>query len=94
MTYYVTGIIFTEWVQDTFGDVKENELREITGQEYKTVNGSELLSYNFDSEDLIFQITGVTENGITEVPIDSVWNVNIEQDYHEEESEKNGMDQI
>lgn len=73
MVYYVTGIIFTEWVQETLGDVQEKDLIEISGQEYRTVNGSELLTYKFDSDNKIFQITGVTEEGITEVPGDSVF---------------------
>ena len=73
MTYYVTGIIFTEWVQNTFGNVLESDLIEISGQEYRTVNGNELLTYSFDSTTPIFGIVGVTENGITEVPSDSVF---------------------
>ncbi len=83
MSYYVCGIIFTDWVQDTLAnnsspeptsvDVKERDLIEISGQEYRTVNGSELLTYKFDSDDSIFMITGVTENGVTEIPVDSVF---------------------
>lgn len=74
MTYYVSGIIFTEWVQANLGGVLEKDLVEIAGQEYRSVNGSQLLTYNFEeSDDPIFAIEGQTEIGITEVPIDSVF---------------------
>lgn len=73
MTYYVTGIIFTEWVQDTLNVVQEKYLIEISGQEYRTVNGNEQLTYKFDSDSPIFMITGTTTNGVTDIPEDSVF---------------------
>lgn len=73
MTYYVTGIIFTDWVQSTLDDVQEQHLIEISGQEYRTVNGNEQLTYKFDSESPIFMITGTTTNGVTDIPEDSVF---------------------
>lgn len=73
MTYYVTGIIFTDWVQNTLSAVKESDLVEISGQEYRTINGNEELTYKFDSTESIFKIEGSTEKGVTDIPEDSVF---------------------
>lgn len=73
MTYYVTGIIFTDWVQNTLKDVHENHLIEISGQEYRTINGNEQLTYKFDSESSIFMITGTKMEAVTEISEDSVF---------------------
>lgn len=74
MTYYIKGIIFSTWVEDTLGDVRENDLIEIAGQSYKSIKGTDQVTYKFDESDAkIFETKGSTIKGIIEISEDSVF---------------------
>lgn len=70
--YYVKGKIFSTWVYENLGEIEERDLVEISGQNYKSVNGHEEVTYNFEESDRkIFEVTGSTQNGFIEIAQDS-----------------------
>ena len=70
--YYVKGKIFSDWVYENLGEIEERDLVEISGQNYKSVNGHEEVTYNFEESDRkIFEVTGSTQNGFIEIAQDS-----------------------
>lgn len=77
VSYYVTAQIFSNWVYDNLSIVKENDIVEISGQEYKSVNGQEQIIYKFDSDNSVFNVvnpnTSLEKNSVTEVDKDSIF---------------------
>lgn len=72
--YYTKGAIFSNWVygNTTLMSVLENDLIEISGQTYSSINKVEEVTYNFsNSTRNIFSTDGNTTNGIAEIAVDS-----------------------
>ena len=63
--YYTEAYIFTKWVTNTLGNLKESSLVEISGQTqpYRSVNGVEEVLYDFSNRDtLVFSLGGSDED--------------------------------
>ena len=64
VTYYVTAEIFSDWIYNTLVDstaypVKEKNIIQISGQDYKLIKGKNQVSHDFSgSNTLIFDISG------------------------------------
>lgn len=72
IVYYTKAVIFSNWVYNNLGEIEERDLVEISGQNYKSVNGHEEVTYNFEeSEKKIFDVKGSTSNGVVEISQDS-----------------------
>lgn len=70
--YYAKAEIFSDWVYSYVGDLRENALVEISGQNYESIKGIEQVTYDFSGSDaVIFNVEGETVTGKTEIAIDS-----------------------
>lgn len=70
--YYAKAEIFSDWVYNYVGDLRENSLVEISGQNYESIKGVEQVTYDFSGSDaVIFNVEGATVTGKTEIAIDS-----------------------
>lgn len=66
IVYYTKGSIFSAWLNDEFGNVKENNIVEISGQEYKVANNDfakDDVIYQFSEDISIFDLSGLDESG-------------------------------
>lgn len=66
IVYYTKGSIFSAWLNDEFGNVKENSIVEISGQEYKVANNDfakDDVIYQFSEDISIFDLSGLDESG-------------------------------
>ena len=64
VSYYVTAQIFSNWIYKnlvTENTVRERDLIEISGQEYKLIKGKLQVSHDFESDSPVFNIVG-TDN--------------------------------
>ena len=72
--YYAKAEIFSEWIYNYVGDLRENSLIEISGQTYESIKGIEEITYDFSASDAkIFNVVGETVTGKTEIAIDSTF---------------------
>ncbi len=76
--YYTKAAIFSNWVNNNLNNatngilLQEKHLVEISGQSYTSINGTENVSYSFaNSEVSVFDTHGNTNNGVTEIAVDS-----------------------
>lgn len=70
--YYVEAYIFSNWVDETFQDLEEGSLVEISGQNLATINGTEEVLYRFEGKtSKVFDLTGTTQGGVYDIPVDS-----------------------
>lgn len=70
--YYAKAEIFSDWVYSYVGNLRENALVEISGQNYESIKGIEQVTYDFSGSDaVIFNVEGETVTGKTEIAIDS-----------------------
>lgn len=66
IVYYTKGSIFSAWLNDEFGNVKEKSIVEISGQEYKVANNDfakDDVIYQFSEDISIFDLSGLDESG-------------------------------
>ena len=73
VTYYVKAAIFSNWVYENLSTIEENDLIEISGQNYTSINNTEVVTHDFStSTRKIFDTQdGDTQEGITEIATDS-----------------------
>lgn len=70
--YYAKAKIFSEWVYANLGEIEENNLIEISGREYRSINGTTEVIHDFSqSTNKIFDITGSESEGDLEIAVDS-----------------------
>lgn len=76
--YYVKAYIFSKWIKDVENGIlktlRENSIVEISGQEYSSIQGNEIIEFVF-SDANIFDVTNAnssdTARAVTEIPKDS-----------------------
>ena len=78
--YYTKASIFSNWVQENLNNptdgiqILENNISQISGQNYTSIKGTENVTYDFSNSDRpIFDTNGNNNSGITEIPDESTF---------------------
>lgn len=64
--YYIKAQIFTDWLQETFGDIVETSVVEVAGQDYQIVGtdfATDEVIYKFSDSAKIFDLTALDSSG-------------------------------